>query len=290
MSVSRSVPFRLVASLGPGTNRGCRFLRVRRSSGWGMAVCGCRLAAVAFVVAGCVEGSGPVTTQTAPPPTTQTAATATTAAPSPTSTTAVSSSTASSVEAVTIFDFGEIDYPENPATVDDLPEALTFHIDGPMPDPDLSISGPEDLDRWMTGWLDWYDWVFANPAQGVEHLDVNMTALFSQMFADLRSDLVDLADVGQKLLDLADADQKRLGGGFVPSSLAGSFNELFDDKIALAVGVVAGVAPSYIVDRAGDVVSMSEGSDGEVLISAVLRYDQERDEWLMQSFEVLGPV
>ena len=276
MSVSRSAPFRLVAGLGPGTNRGCRFLRVRRSSGWGMAVWGCRLAAVAFVVAGCVEGSGPVPPQTAPPPTTQTS---TTAAPSPTSTTAVSSSTTSSVEAMTIFDFGEIDYPENPATVDDLPEALTFHIDGPMPDPDLRISGPEDLDRWMTGWLDWYDWVYANPAQGVEQLDVNVVS-FGQMFADLRAALADSAESGERVL----------GGGFVPSKLSGTFDEYFDGKYALRLGILADVSPSYIVDRTGDVVSMAEGSDGEVLISALLRYDQERDEWLMQTFDVLGPA
>jgi len=181
------------------------------------------------------------------------------------------------VATTTTIDSGEIDYPENPDTVDDLPEALTTHIGAPMPDPDLSISGPDDLDRWMAGWLDWLAWTNANPAQGAEQLDVNMVPA-SQQYEDIRAALTDRAEAGQRLL----------GGGFAPTSLSGTFDEFFEDKTALRIVMVAGGPPSYLVNDAGAVVSVSEGIDGEVSISAILRYEMERNEWLMETFEVLG--
>ena len=92
--------------------------------------------AVALAVASCTQ-SGDAPTTTAPP-----AETTTTTAP--TAPTTSSSTTTSSLATTTTIDPGEIDYPENPDTVDDLPEALTVHIGAPMPDPDLRISGPDD--------------------------------------------------------------------------------------------------------------------------------------------------
>ncbi|MGB5169037.1 MAG: hypothetical protein WBP49_11600 [Acidimicrobiia bacterium] len=226
------------------------------------------LLAALVVVAGCTQSSDP-TTSTAPQPQTTT----TTA---PTSTTS-SSTTTSTVATTTTVDSGEIEYPENPDTVDDLPEALTAHIGSPMPDPDLRISGPDDLDRWMAGWLDWLAWTNANPSQGAEQLEVNMVSA-SQQFEDIQA----------ALIDRAEAEQRLLGGGFLPTGLSGTFDEFFEDKTALRIVMVAGGPPSYLVNDAGDVVSVFEGIDGEVSISAILRYEKESDEWLMETFEVLG--
>ena len=172
---------------------------------------------------------------------------------------------------------GEIDYPENPDSVDDLPDALTGYIDAPMPDPDLRISGPDDLDRWMAGWQDWLGWVYANPAQGAEQLDVNMVP-GSEQYEGIRA----------ALIDRAEAEQRLLGGGFLPTSLSGTFDEFFEDKTALRIVMIAGGPPSYLVDDTGQVVSVFAGLDGEVSISALLRYHKERNEWLMETFEVLG--
>ncbi|MEA2010502.1 MAG: hypothetical protein U9N78_07345 [Actinomycetota bacterium] len=79
-----------------------------------------------------------------------------------------------------------------------------------------------------------------------------------------------------------------MGGGFLPSRLTGTFDEFFEDKTALRIVMIASGPPSYLIDSAGEVVSVFGGIEGEVSISALLRYDKERDEWLMETFEVLG--
>lgn len=227
------------------------------------------LIAVALVAVSCTQSSDPTTTTAQPPQTTSTTPA--------TTTTTTSATTTTSVATTTTVREGEIVYPENPETVDDLPDALTVHIDAPIPEPDLSIAGPEDLDRWMTGWLDWLAWANANPAQGAEQLDVNMVPS-SQQYEDMEAALTDRAEAGQRLL----------GGGFLPTNLTGTFDDFFDDKTALRIVMIAAGPPSYLIDSTGDVVSVFEGIDGEVSISALLRYEQERDEWLMETFEVLG--
>ena len=227
------------------------------------------LLAAALVVASCTQSNDPTTT-TVPSP----RATTTT---EPTSTTAASSTSTSKVATTTTVDSGEIEYPEAPDTVDDLPEALTAHIGAAMPDPDLRISGLDDLDRWMVGWLGWLAWANANPAEGAEQLDVNMVPA-SQQYEDIEAALVDRAEAGQRLV----------GGGFLPTGLTGTFDEFFEDKTALRIVMIAGGPPSYLVNDAGDVVTVFEGIDGEVSVSALLRYEKERDEWLMETFEVLG--
>lgn len=224
------------------------------------------LVAGLMAVVGCTQSTDLTTTTAQPVQTTQT--TSTTTAPSTTTSATVTSTT---------IDPGSIEYPENPETVADIPEALTAYLGAPMPDPDLRISGPDDLERWMDDWLDWLAWANANPADGAEQLAVNMVPA-SQQYEDIKA----------ALLERADAQQHLLGGGFLPSNLSGAFDELFEDKTALRIVMVAGGPPSYLVDDAGDVVSVFEGLEGEVSVSALLRYDQERDEWLMETFEVLG--
>ena len=221
-------------------------------------------------VASCSQSSDPTSATTAPPA-------QTTDPTQSTSTTTVSSTTTSPPVTTTTVNSGEVDYPENPDSVDDLPDALTAYIGASMPDPDLRISGPDDLERWMKGWQDWLAWVYANPAQGAEQLDVNMVPA-SQQFEDIKA----------ALIDRAAAEQRLLGGGFLPTGLSGAFDEFFDDKTALRIVMIAGGPPSYLINDAGEVVSVFEGLEGDVTVSALLRYEKERDEWLMETFEVLG--
>lgn len=217
-------------------------------------------------LASCSGSGDPTTTTVSPVLTTET-----------TTQTTETSPPAGSVTTTATIPPGEIEYPEDPETVDDLPDALTAYIGAPMPDPDLSIDGPDDLDQWMAGWLDWLAWVNANPAEGAEELNINMVP-GSEQFEDIRT----------ALLDRAAASQHLLGGGFIPTRLSGTFDEFFDDKTALRIVMVAGGPPSYLIDDAGEVISVFEGLDGEVTVSALLRYVTERDEWVMETFEVLG--
>lgn len=229
------------------------------------------LVAAAIAVVGCSQSADPTTTTPIlPPPTTETTGSTSTTVPSTTTSTVATTTT-------TTTNPGEIVYPDAPATVDDLPEVLTAHIGAPMPQPDLAISGPADLDRWMTGWLNWLGWAHANPTEGSEQLGVNMIP-GSEQFEDIRSALIQRAEDEQLLL----------GGGFVPVSVSGTFDEFFDDKTLLMVVVVAEGPSSYLVEQDGAVTSVFEGIDGEVTLSALLRHDPERNEWLMETFEVLG--
>lgn len=223
------------------------------------------------VMAGCSQSSEPTSITTATPPET------TESTPSTSTTTVPPVTTSLPATTTTTVNPGEIDYPENPDSVGDLPDALTVYIGAPMPDPDLRISGPDDLERWMKGWQDWLAWVYANPSQGAEQLAVNMVP-GSEQYEGIRA----------ALIDRAEAEQRLLGGGFLPTSLSGTFDEFFDDKTALRIVMIAGGPPSYLINDAGEVVSVFEGLEGEVTVSALLRYEKERDEWLMETFEVLG--
>jgi len=224
-------------------------------------------AALALTLASCTPGAEPTTTAAPPPPTTTTT---TTTFPAPT--TAPTTTT-------TLFNPAAIDYPANPATVADIPAELTAFIDAPMPDPDLSITGPEDLDRWTRGWLAWLAWVHANPAEGAEALHVNMLP-GSEQFDSLHT----------ALLDRAAAGQRGLGGGFAPVKVTGTFDQFFEDKTLFQIVLTTGGPPGYLVDEKGRVVSVGTGIEGEVIVSGALRYIEERDEWIMETFEVLGPA
>ena len=227
------------------------------------------LVVAVLTLVGCSQPSTPTSTTATTPPTAGSNATA--------STTTVLSTTTSTVITTTTVNLAEIDYPENPNTLDDLPDALTVFIGEPMPDPDLAIAGPEDLDRWMAGWLDWLAWINANPTEGASKLEVNMIA-GSDQFEEMTSALEERAKSGRRLL----------GGGFLPRSLTGTFDQLFEDKTALRVVMIAAGPPSYLINDAGTVVSVFDGLDGEVTVAAVLRYEKERNEWVMETFEVLG--
>ena len=230
------------------------------------------LVAVAVGFTACSHSSDPTTTAAASP--TQTTQTITTTTTTETSTT---TSTVAPIATTAPVNPRSIDYPDEADSLDDLPTALTAYIGAPTPEPDLSIAGPNDLDRWMAGWLNWLAWVNANPSQGAQQLGVNMIP-GSQQFDDIRT----------ALLERAEAQQHLLGGGFLPTSLTGTFDEFFEDKIALRVVMIAGSPPSYLASTSGEIVSVFEGLEGEVSVSALLRYQMERDEWLMETFEVLG--
>lgn len=229
------------------------------------------LTTMLLLVAAC-NGSADSTTTEVTTPATTTTSTLAVATTTPSTTTPSQPATTTSVP-----DISPADYPTNPETVDDIPDVLVDYIGAPMPDPDLTINGPEDLDLWMSGWLDWLAWTHANPAEGSDQLHVNIVPGTDQ-FTALQGALVERAEAGNHLL----------GGGFLPVSLSGTFDEFFEDKSALRVTIVAQSPPSYLVSGDGNVMSVFEGLEGEVTVSALLRYDPERDEWLMETFEVLG--
>jgi hypothetical protein len=53
----------------------------------------------------------------------------------------------------------------------EVPSELLALIGAPMPEVDLTIDGPEDVERWISEFLRWEAWTSANPVEGIERLD-----------------------------------------------------------------------------------------------------------------------
>ena len=230
------------------------------------------VAVLVIVSTGCTtEGNDPTTTTSISSTTSTTVAQTTTSSTSTTTTAPTSTTVASN-------DPWSIDYPLDAETVDDLPAVLADKIDAPEPDPDLTIEGPDDIDRWVNEWLDWFSWVSANPEEGVvalEHAVIPASTFYADTLAALEAD--------------RDAGTALLGYAFKPVEVSGTFDEFFERRELLRVVVVAAdEIPGYVIDRAGAVISVIEPLDGEATIRLLLRYRQEDEEWVLENLEVLG--
>jgi hypothetical protein len=171
-----------------------------------------------------------------------------------------------------------VDYPLDAQTVDDLPSVLTGKIDAPEPDPDLTVKGPDDLESWVTEWLDWFSWVNANPAEGIgalEHAVVPAGTFYEETVAALQS----RAEEGARLL----------GYAFVPNEVTATFDEFFERGELLRMVVVgADTIPRYVVDESGSVVEITEPLGGETTLHLSLRFREGEGEWVLENIEVVG--
>ncbi|NND83883.1 MAG: hypothetical protein HKN46_01905, partial [Acidimicrobiia bacterium] len=105
------------------------------------------VACICVVVVACADGAG-TTTSTAPAAepastTRPTVVTTTTSVP-PTTSTTVPETTTTTVTS-------------------EVPAELLALIGAPMPEVDLTIEGPEDVERWISDFFLWENWVVANP-------------------------------------------------------------------------------------------------------------------------------
>lgn len=230
------------------------------------------LVAVLAIVAGCTPEANDPTTTTSNSTTTSTTVQQTTTSNTPTTITAPTSTTVASN------DPWSIDYPPDAETVEDLPAILTDKIGAPEPDPNLTIEGPDDLDRWVNEWLNWFSWVNANPGEGIgalEHAVIPVSAFYEDTLAALEAD--------------RDAGTALLGYAFKPVEVSGTFDEFFERRELLRVVVVAAdEIPGYVIDGTGAVISVIEPLGGEATIRLLLRYRQEDGEWVLENLEVLG--
>lgn len=229
-------------------------------------------AMIAVVVVGCTTGASDptITTTTTVPTTTTTDRTTTTTF---TTTTATSATTTNTAED----DPWTVVYPLEAETVDDLPTILTDKIGAPEPDPDLSIEGPDDAERWVDEWLNWFSWVNANPEAGIEALEhavIPASTFYETTLAALESDI----ESGQRLLGFA----------FVPNGVSGTFDEFFERGELLRLVVVASdTVPGYVVDEEGAVITVNEPLGGEATMRLILRYLEEEGEWILENLEVV---
>lgn len=231
-------------------------------------------ASVAMAVAGvaCTTEANDTTTTPGNTSTTQTTVTTTTTS-TVTTTTAPTTTTTSELS-----DPWSVDYPLEAARVDELPLVLTSKIDAPEPDPDLAIEGPDDLERWVDEWLDWFSWINANPEDGIsalEHAVIPTSAFYEETVNALEG----RRDEGTRLL----------GYAFQPIDVSATFDEFFDRRELLRLVVVAAdTIPRYIVDEAGSVVTIHEPGGGETTLRLILRYIESEEGWVLENLEVVG--
>jgi hypothetical protein len=231
-----------------------------------------RLPAVLVVLAvACTNSANDPTTTESNTATTQTTAEATTTS---TATTTTVPTTATSVPD----DPWSADYPLDAQTVNDLPSVLTDKIDAPEPDPDLTIEGPDDLERWVNQWLDWYSWVNANPAEGIgalEHAVIPASTFYEETATALES----RRSEGTRLL----------GYAFVPNEVTATFDQFFERGELLRMVVVgADTIPRYVVDEAGLVLEINDPLGGETTLHLSLRFREGEGEWVLENIEVVG--
>ncbi|MFP3881906.1 MAG: hypothetical protein ACLFRT_14240 [Actinomycetota bacterium] len=233
----------------------------------------CVTAVIAFVVVGCTIGANDPTTTT-----TTTAPTTTTTDPPMTTTFTTTTTTPAITTNTTEDDPWTVDYPLEAGTVDDLPSVLTDTIGAEEPDPDLSIEGPDDIDRWVEEWLNWFSWVNANPEAGIEALEhgvIPTSAFYEETVAALES----RQEEGNRLL----------GYAFVPHGVTGTFDEFFERHELLRLVVVASdTIPRYVVDQDGSVVTIHEPLGGETDLLISLRLREGEQEWVLENIEVAG--
>lgn len=129
-----------------------------------------------LALAGCSSDVAPAsTTAVAFDSTTSSVVTTSTTVVAPTTTTeaVVAPSSSSAVDGpVVLSDPLSIDYPEDPQTVEDLPQVLQDLIGAPMPEPNLLLESEEDFPRWLDEWIGWYTWLIANPTDDPDVLAV----------------------------------------------------------------------------------------------------------------------
>jgi len=224
-----------------------------------------------FVVGGCTSTANNPTTNVVEPTTTPTTVEDTTTSTASTTTVPATSTTHPD-------DPWSADYPLDAETVDDLPSVLSNKIGAPEPDPDLTIDGPQDIDRWVNEWLGWFSWVNANPAEGVdalEHVVIPGGVFYEETLAALEA--------------RRDEARRLLGFAFVPVEVSATFDEFFERRELLRpVVVAADTIPRYIVAEAGSVLTVSEPLGGETTIRLLLRYREGEGEWVLENLEVVG--
>ena len=243
------------------------------------------LVSVALLVASCTQSgqSGSTTSTALPGVETSTSTTNTTAPPSTNSTTSTTEATSTTRVTHTTTtlpsfeDLADVEFPEDPQTVEELPAALTVRIDAPIPDPDLTLEGPQDVDRWLKEWLSWAASVQANPTDDVDVLSDGLL-VGTEIIEEWQAAFAERVSRGERFL----------GYPFIPTEIVlTTFDEDFrEGRLFTLVVNATSPYPGYTVNDVGSVVDILPAQDFSVPLELVLRPNGE-GEWVVSN---LAPV
>ena len=206
------------------------------------------------------------TTGTTPP-----ANTSSTTPPAATTTPAAASPLASLAE------LADIVFPDNPRSVADLPAVLTALIGAPVPDPDLTLNAPGDVERWLTEWLAWAATIAANPTTDPAILGLGVLA-GTELSDQWRTAANRRAAAGQRLL----------GYPFIPTRVVlATFDQNYRDRKLLTVVIDTTNHPVYLIDQDNLVVDIQPAPGHPAMIELTLRPNGE-NEWLPAALQPVG--
>jgi len=201
------------------------------------------------LIAACAGAAGVSTTVTSEP----------TMGTTSTSTSVEISTTAAAVETTTsvtvegrLDDPLSIAYPDDPRTIDDLPDLLTDLVGAPMPEPNLMLDSEADFERWLHEWINWYTWLAANPTDDPDVLAVGFvpdTDEFERQIGFSRQEV--------------EKGHRTLGWWARVQSInpLGS-DSMFDQRVAGVIGFEATQPyPVYAIDNDGVVVATVESPE-----------------------------
>ncbi len=152
----------------------------------------------------------------------------------------------------------------------EVPAELLALIGAPMPEVDLTIEGPEDVERWIEEFLRWEAWAAANPAKGLATLE-NVAAghyLHTQE---------------EGLPKMLDARVVSVGGGLLVRRAEASFDDA-------AVGILAVVfettqaSPIFTLDADTLEVVQTLEPEGNWVVSDAILIQGREGRWLLSEF------
>ena len=135
----------------------------------------------------------------------------------------------------------------------EVPAELLALIGAPMPEVDLTIEGPEDVERWIAEFLRWENWLVANP-----EVEIGDVGLVGEYGASLQEGRERATERGLRVLS----------GGLDIGLAEVRFGDAGLGYVRLVVDATRR-RPSYLVEWDGKLVSVSE-PDGTPLIADVL--------------------
>jgi len=233
---------------------------------------------VALVAASCSQSSQPGSTTSAVPPVQETGTSTTTTTLSPTTSASTTTTPLATTSTLSSFaDLADIVFPDDPQTVNDLPDALTARIGAPIPDPDLTLEGPEDVDRWLTEWLSWAASIQANPTDDADVLSDGLLA-GTEIIEEWQAALAGRVAQGERFLGFA----------FIPTGIVlTTFDEDFrEGKLFTLVVNASSPYPGYTVDEGGSVVDILPAQEFSVPLELTLR-PNGGGEWVVSN---LAPI
>ena len=152
----------------------------------------------------------------------------------------------------------------------EVPAELLALIGAPMPEVDLTIEGPEDVERWLQEFLRWEEWSVANPIEGAESIGQFASGFYLQAQSE-------------GLPRLIEAEVVSVGGGLEVRSTEPDFTDVEIGVISVVFETTQRDPIFTLAAGSLEVLHVQKPSGVWVVSDAVLVQSQD-GRWLLSEF------